>query len=127
MTWLLDFAGFSLSTNIPIRTARDIIYVLQNHYPERLAVVILYNPPRIFEAFFKVCPPALKVILVLLHFWMVESYGFGHASFNFANLSCFLSVLCPVSSFNVRAIANPLVCTTKSYHFSQSGEILVGF
>ncbi|MED6155671.1 hypothetical protein PIB30_007181 [Stylosanthes scabra] len=53
MTWLLDFDGFSLSTNIPIKTSRDIIYVLQNHYPERLGVVILYNPPRIFEVFFK--------------------------------------------------------------------------
>ncbi|MED6134410.1 hypothetical protein PIB30_036747 [Stylosanthes scabra] len=52
-TWLLDFDGFSLSTNIPIKTSRDIIYVLQNHYPERLGVVILYNPPRIFEVFFK--------------------------------------------------------------------------
>ncbi|XLS57113.1 hypothetical protein HN51_006868 [Arachis hypogaea] len=53
MTWLLDFDGFSLTTNIPIKTSRDIIYILQNHYPERLGVVIFYNPPRIFEAFFK--------------------------------------------------------------------------
>ncbi|KAL3525392.1 hypothetical protein ACH5RR_013764 [Cinchona calisaya] len=54
MSWLIDFNGWSLNTNIPISTARDIIYVLQNHYPERLAVIILYSPPRIFEAFWKV-------------------------------------------------------------------------
>lgn len=54
MSWLIDFTGWSLNTNIPVRTARDIINVLQNHYPERLAVAFLYNPPRVFEAFWKV-------------------------------------------------------------------------
>uniref|UniRef100_A0A5B6ZMI4 Putative random slug protein 5 isoform X3 n=1 Tax=Davidia involucrata TaxID=16924 RepID=A0A5B6ZMI4_DAVIN len=54
MSWLIDFTGWSLNTNIPIKTARDIIYILQNHYPERLAIVVLYNPPRIFEAFWKI-------------------------------------------------------------------------
>ncbi|XWS29297.1 hypothetical protein CRYUN_Cryun24cG0016700 [Craigia yunnanensis] len=53
MSWLIDFTGFSLKTNIPVRTARDIIYILQSHYPERLAIAFLYNPPRIFEAFYK--------------------------------------------------------------------------
>ncbi|KAJ1415312.1 CRAL-TRIO lipid binding domain [Sesbania bispinosa] len=53
MSWLLDFTGFSLSTNISVKTARDIIYILQNHYPERLGIAFLYNPPRIFHAFFK--------------------------------------------------------------------------
>ncbi|XP_071914687.1 uncharacterized protein [Coffea arabica] len=54
MSWLIDFNGWSLNTNIAISTARDIIYVLQNHYPERLGLIILYSPPRIFEAFWKV-------------------------------------------------------------------------
>ncbi|OIV93752.1 hypothetical protein TanjilG_07655 [Lupinus angustifolius] len=53
MSWLIDFTGFSLSTNVSIKTARDIIYILQNHYPERLAIAFLYNPPRIFQAFYK--------------------------------------------------------------------------
>lgn len=54
MSWLIDFNGWSLNTNIPTKTARDIIYILQNHYPERLAIVVLYSPPRFFEAFWKV-------------------------------------------------------------------------
>ncbi|XP_073156615.1 uncharacterized protein [Henckelia pumila] len=54
MSWLIDFNGWSLNTNVPIKTARDIIYILQNHYPERLAIVVLYSPPKIFEAFWKV-------------------------------------------------------------------------
>ncbi|KAK8325428.1 hypothetical protein V6Z12_A11G050800 [Gossypium hirsutum] len=53
MSWLIDFTGFSLNTSVPIRTARDIIYILQSHYPERLAIAFLYNPPRFFEAFYK--------------------------------------------------------------------------
>jgi hypothetical protein len=54
MTWLIDFTGWSLSNNPPIKSARDTINILQNHYPERLGIAILYNPPRIFEAFWKV-------------------------------------------------------------------------
>ncbi|OWM74576.1 hypothetical protein CDL15_Pgr005156 [Punica granatum] len=53
MSWLIDFTGWTLNTNIPVRTARDIINILQSHYPERLAVAFLYNPPRFFEAFYK--------------------------------------------------------------------------
>ncbi|KAB2002192.1 hypothetical protein ES319_D11G049100v1 [Gossypium barbadense] len=53
MSWLIDFTGFSLNTSVPIRTARDIIYILQSHYPERLAIAFLYNPPRFFEVFYK--------------------------------------------------------------------------
>ncbi|KAK2981587.1 hypothetical protein RJ640_011117 [Escallonia rubra] len=54
MSWLIDFNGWSINTNVPIRIAREIINTLQNHYPERLAIIILYNPPRIFEAFYKI-------------------------------------------------------------------------
>ncbi|KAK9285369.1 hypothetical protein L1049_024560 [Liquidambar formosana] len=54
MAWLIDFTGLSLSTSISVKTARDIINILQNHYPERLGIAFLYNPPRIFEAFWKV-------------------------------------------------------------------------
>lgn len=54
MAWLIDFTGWSLSNNVPIKSARETINILQNHYPERLAIAFLYSPPRIFEAFWKV-------------------------------------------------------------------------
>uniref|UniRef100_A0A5B7A0X7 Putative random slug protein 5-like n=1 Tax=Davidia involucrata TaxID=16924 RepID=A0A5B7A0X7_DAVIN len=54
MAWLIDFTGWSFSTSVPIKSARDTVNILQNHYPERLAVAFLYSPPRIFEAFWKV-------------------------------------------------------------------------
>nr|GME12729.1 random slug protein 5-like [Ipomoea batatas] len=55
MAWLIDFTGWSITNNVPIKSARDTVNILQNHYPERLAVAFLYSPPRIFEAFWKVC------------------------------------------------------------------------
>ncbi|KAJ0096796.1 hypothetical protein Patl1_28925 [Pistacia atlantica] len=54
MSWLIDFTGWTMNTNITIKTIREIIYVLQNHYPERLAISILYNPPKFFESIWKV-------------------------------------------------------------------------
>ncbi|GKV04840.1 hypothetical protein SLEP1_g16942 [Rubroshorea leprosula] len=54
MSWLIDFTGWTLSTSVPIKSARETVNILQNHYPERLAVAFLYNPPRIFEAFWKI-------------------------------------------------------------------------
>ncbi|KAF3517971.1 hypothetical protein DY000_02063939 [Brassica cretica] len=54
MSWLIDFTDWSLSTSVPIKSARETINILQNHYPERLAVAFLYNPPRLFEAFWKI-------------------------------------------------------------------------
>lgn len=54
MCWLIDFTGFTMKTNVSVKIAADVINVLQNHYPERLAVSLLYNPPRFFQAFWKV-------------------------------------------------------------------------
>ncbi|XP_031495621.1 uncharacterized protein LOC116261134 [Nymphaea colorata] len=54
MVWLIDYTGWSLMNSPPIKTARETANILQNHYPERLAVAFLYNPPRIFETFWKV-------------------------------------------------------------------------
>ncbi|KAK1644460.1 hypothetical protein QYE76_062265 [Lolium multiflorum] len=59
MVWLIDFTGWTLANATPIKTARDSANVLQNHYPERLSVAFLFNPPKVFEAFFKV----IKVFL----------------------------------------------------------------
>ncbi|GAB2279530.1 hypothetical protein Dimus_014170 [Dionaea muscipula] len=53
MSWLIDFRGWTLSTSASVRTSHEVINILQNHYPERLGVAFLYNPPRIFEMFWK--------------------------------------------------------------------------
>uniref|UniRef100_A0A7N0ZWH1 CRAL-TRIO domain-containing protein n=1 Tax=Kalanchoe fedtschenkoi TaxID=63787 RepID=A0A7N0ZWH1_KALFE len=53
MVWLNDFTGWSLYC-VPLKASRDFMNTLQNHYPERLAMCFLYNPPRIFHTTFKV-------------------------------------------------------------------------
>ncbi|KAI3460010.1 hypothetical protein Pfo_016673 [Paulownia fortunei] len=59
MVWLIDFHGFSMS-NISIKVTRETAHVLQEHYPERLGVAILYDAPKIFEPFWTVAKPFLE-------------------------------------------------------------------
>jgi len=54
MVWLIDFKGWSMKKSSPVSVARETVNILQNQYPERLYVAILYNPPRLFEAFWMV-------------------------------------------------------------------------
>ncbi|PAN45282.1 hypothetical protein PAHAL_9G107500 [Panicum hallii] len=59
MVWLIDFTGWTMAHASPIKTSRETANILQNHYPERLAIGFLFNAPKVFEAFFKV----IKVFL----------------------------------------------------------------
>lgn len=53
MVWMIDFQGFNLS-HISLKLTRETAHVLQDQYPERLGLAILYNPPKFFEPFFTV-------------------------------------------------------------------------
>ncbi|ONK60745.1 uncharacterized protein A4U43_C08F22110 [Asparagus officinalis] len=59
MVWLIDFHGFTMS-NISVKVTKETANVLQDHYPERLGAMILYNPPKIFESFWMVVKPFLE-------------------------------------------------------------------
>lgn len=59
MVWLVDFDGFNLS-NISFKSTRETAHVLQEYYPERLGVAILYNPPKFFEPFYMLVKPFLE-------------------------------------------------------------------
>ena len=54
---LIDFTGWTLATAPPMRTSRETLCILQDHFPERLAVAVLYNPPWIFAVFWKAISP----------------------------------------------------------------------
>nr|DAD40289.1 TPA_asm: hypothetical protein HUJ06_014612 [Nelumbo nucifera] len=60
MIWLIDFHGFNMSS-ISVKVTRETAHVLQDHYPERLGVAILYNPPKIFESFWTLVKPFLEL------------------------------------------------------------------
>ncbi|KAL2643750.1 hypothetical protein R1flu_011337 [Riccia fluitans] len=59
MVWLIDFKGWSLRKAVSVSTARETAHVLQNMYPERLNIGILFDPPRIFETFWAIVKPFL--------------------------------------------------------------------
>lgn len=54
MVWLIDLENWTMNKATPVKTTQETAHVLQNHYPERLGIAILYNPPRIFETFWQV-------------------------------------------------------------------------
>ncbi|KAE8669428.1 Sec14p-like phosphatidylinositol transfer family protein isoform 5 [Hibiscus syriacus] len=59
MVWLIDFNGYNMR-HTSMKVTRETAHVLQDHYPERLGVAILYNPPKFFEPFWKVVKPFLE-------------------------------------------------------------------
>ncbi|RXH74035.1 hypothetical protein DVH24_016857 [Malus domestica] len=59
MVWMIDFEGFNMS-HISVKVTRETAHVLQNRYPERLGLAILYNPPKFFEPFFSMVKPFLE-------------------------------------------------------------------
>jgi hypothetical protein len=54
---LINFTGWTLATAPPMKTSRETLAILQEHYPERLAVAVCYNPPWIFAVFWKAISP----------------------------------------------------------------------
>ncbi|KAH9626472.1 hypothetical protein KSS87_006432 [Heliosperma pusillum] len=54
MIWVVDFWNFKLS-NISMGVSKELSHIMQNYYPDRLGVAVLYNPPWIFEQFYKHC------------------------------------------------------------------------
>lgn len=59
MVWLIDFRGYNLS-HISVKVTQETAHVLQDHYPERLGLAILYNPPKFFEPFYMMVKPFLE-------------------------------------------------------------------
>ncbi|XP_052171826.1 uncharacterized protein LOC127787839 [Diospyros lotus] len=59
MVWLIDFEKWNMSS-ISVKVTRETAHVLQNHYPERLGLAILYNPPKVFESFWVMVKPFLE-------------------------------------------------------------------
>uniref|UniRef100_A0A5B7A2S0 Putative random slug protein 5-like n=1 Tax=Davidia involucrata TaxID=16924 RepID=A0A5B7A2S0_DAVIN len=59
MVWLIDFQGWNMSS-ISMKVTRETAHVLQDRYPERLGLAILYNPPKVFESFWLLVKPFLE-------------------------------------------------------------------
>ncbi|KAL2339883.1 hypothetical protein Fmac_007823 [Flemingia macrophylla] len=54
--WLVDFKGFKLS-DISFKVTRETAHILQQYYPKRLGLAIMYNAPMIFHTFLSMVKP----------------------------------------------------------------------
>ncbi|KAH7442506.1 hypothetical protein KP509_03G091900 [Ceratopteris richardii] len=61
LAWIIDFEGFSYFNNPPLKTTKEVAHILQSHYPERLAVGIVLNAPKIFEYTLKLWKPFIDL------------------------------------------------------------------
>lgn len=59
---IVDYEGFSLRNSPPMKTSKAVLSILQNHYPERLGIALLLNPPWIFQAFWTVIYPLIDPV-----------------------------------------------------------------
>ena len=74
MVWLTDFQSWTLGST-PLKVTRETVNVLQDCYPERLGLAILYNPPRIFESFWKVSTTDFCSIIPAFYLFFCWSYS----------------------------------------------------
>ncbi|CAI5510293.1 unnamed protein product [Closterium sp. Naga37s-1] len=62
MVWIIDYKGFTLRKSPLMKTSREVLHILQNHYPERLGAAILFDPPYIFQGLWKVIRPFIDPV-----------------------------------------------------------------
>lgn len=59
---VIDFNGFSLMKQPPMKTSRATLDILQNHYPERLGVCFCIDPPWVFQGFWNLISPFIDPV-----------------------------------------------------------------
>lgn len=62
LSLVIDYDGFSLMNSPPMKTSRETLSVLQDHYPERLHRAYCIRPPYVFYGFFKVISPFIDPV-----------------------------------------------------------------
>jgi hypothetical protein len=61
---LIDFDRYSIFNAPPMKTSREVLSILQDHYPERLCRAFCVRPPAVFYAFYKVISPFIDPVTV---------------------------------------------------------------
>lgn len=59
---LIDFDGYSMFNSPPMKTSKETLNILQNHYPERLSCALCVRPPFIFNAFYNAIYPFIDTV-----------------------------------------------------------------
>lgn len=59
---VIDYEGYSLFNSPPMKTSKEVLSILQDHYPERLFRAYCVRPPMIFYGFYRVISPFIDPI-----------------------------------------------------------------
>lgn len=62
LSLVIDYNGYLLSNAPPMKTARETLTILQDHYPERLHRAYCVHPPFVFWAFFNMISPFIDPV-----------------------------------------------------------------
>lgn len=58
MVWLINHTDYHTASNAPpLKVSLEILSILQNHYPERLGLAIMFNPPMSMSVFWNMVKP----------------------------------------------------------------------
>jgi len=61
--WIIDYAGFSQLTGFTMtKVSKEIVDILQNHYPERLGIAFINNAPWVWTLFWRMISPFLNEV-----------------------------------------------------------------
>ena len=86
----------------PIKTARESTSILQNYYPERLGIAFLFNPPKVFEAFYKVkAPNPAPFVNLVSVFYFIHKDTKSICRFDTEKKCSYLFYYFPYSNFSV--------------------------
>eukprot|EP01098_Paradermamoeba_levis_P011061 TRINITY_DN4698_c0_g1_i1.p1 TRINITY_DN4698_c0_g1~~TRINITY_DN4698_c0_g1_i1.p1 ORF type:complete len:348 (+),score=83.74 TRINITY_DN4698_c0_g1_i1:92-1045(+) len=57
MVWVVDCAGYNYKYNGEVKFGLELLSILQNHFPERLGCVMVFDAPFVFKTFWNVVSP----------------------------------------------------------------------
>ncbi|KAG2387492.1 hypothetical protein C9374_001086 [Naegleria lovaniensis] len=62
MTWICNFEGYTMKNAPSLSVCKQTVSILSSHFPERLGVALIVNPPKVFSWFWKLISPFIPPV-----------------------------------------------------------------